>query len=140
MTKEEILARIDRSWENLTDAIAGIPSERLVEPGVCGPWSGKDILGHVAFWDRQGAEMRTHEAAGETLPKVDWRAMNDVDADAKANWTVVEIETELAAAHAAMVAAYRILPTLAEDEIKEDWEHYDEHAAEIRGWRERAGV
>jgi uncharacterized protein (TIGR03083 family) len=140
MTKDDILTQLDTSWANLTQAIAGIPTDRFAEPGVCGDWSLNDVLGHVAFWDRQGAEMRTREAAGETLGKVDWQAMNDADAAAKATWSFAEIETEFAAAHAAMLAAYRALSTLAEDEIKEDWEHYDEHAAEIRAWRDQLGI
>jgi hypothetical protein len=136
-----MLARLDQGWANLGLAIAGLPHERWGEPGVCGAWSVKDVLGHVAFWDRYSADVARREAAGEsTADEVDWQAMNEVDAAAKADWTVAAIRTELAAAHEAVLTAYRALPTLNEGAIKEDWEHYDEHAAEIRSWRERGGI
>jgi hypothetical protein len=142
MTKDDILAQLDRSWANLSAAIAGIPSGRLCDPGVTGQWSAKDVLGHVAFWDRFGAEQARREQAGEPEPdgETDWQTLNDTDQIAKADWQAERVLAELDAAHIAILTAYRALPTLDPEHVKEDWEHYDEHAAEIRAWRERMGV
>ncbi|HKG26813.1 MAG TPA: DinB family protein [Thermomicrobiales bacterium] len=142
MTREEILAQIDRSWANFTEAIAGLPADRLGEPGVSGHWSAKDVIGHVAFWDRFSAEQARRQLSGEPEPEGmnDWQALNDRDHAAKADWDASRILSELDAAHAEILTAYRALPTLDPDHVKEDWEHYDEHAAEIHAWRERAGV
>jgi hypothetical protein len=142
MTKEEILAQIDRSWANFTEAIAGLPADRLGESGVSGHWSAKDVIGHVAFWDRYTAEQAQRQLSGEPEPdgEHDWQALNDQDQAAKADWEAVRILAELDAAHVKILTAYRALPTLDADNVKEDWEHYDEHAAEIRAWRARAGV
>jgi hypothetical protein len=141
VTKEEVLAQIDRGWANLTAAIDGLSTDRWGEPGVTGEWSVKDVLGHVAFWDRYSAEAVRRTTAGDPLPTGhDWQAMNDADYVAKVDWSVAAIQTELAEAHADILAAYRAFPDLTEDLAKEDWEHYDEHAAEIRAWREREGI
>jgi hypothetical protein len=139
MAKDEMLAQIDRSWANLISAIEGLSTDHWGESGVSGEWSVKDLLGHVAFWDRYSAEVATKRGA-VPASEVGWQAMNDADAAAKADWTVTAIETELADAHAAILTAYEALPTLDEENVKEDWEHYDEHAAEIRAWREREGI
>src|SRR5262249_37485965 len=137
----EIFAQLDTSWANLTQAIAGAPADRFAEPCVCGDWSLKDVLGHVAFWDRFGAESAQRELAGQPKDgEHDWQRLNDQDHAAKANWDADRILTELDAAHAAFLDAYRALPNLGPDHVKEDWEHYDEHAAEIRAWRERLGI
>jgi hypothetical protein len=142
MTKEEILAQIDTSWANLSDAIAGIPADRLAETGVSGHWSAKDVLGHVAFWDRFSAAQAERMLAGEPEPEGgnDWQGLNDQDHAAKADWDAARILAELEPAHTALLVAYRALPSLDPEQVKEDWEHYDEHAAEIRAWRKRAGV
>lgn len=141
MTKDEILGQIDRSWAGLQAALNGVPKERLSEPNIVGQWSIKDVLGHVAFWDRYSADGAALRLAGAPdRGEADWQALNDTDAAAKAEWDVDRILTELDAAHAALLAGYRALPTLDADEIKEDWEHYDEHGAEVRTWREREGI
>jgi uncharacterized protein (TIGR03083 family) len=128
MTRDDILAQIDASWTNLTDAIPGIPADRFAEPGVCGDWTVKDLLGHVAFWDRVGADHAARELAGEPKP------------DGESDWPVDQILTELETAHRAFLDAYRALPNLRPAHVQEDWEHYDEHAAEIRSWRKREGT
>ena len=48
---EEARRRVDASWDGWLAALDGVPAERLIEPGVCGDWSVKDLIGHVAYWD-----------------------------------------------------------------------------------------
>ncbi len=59
------LERIEASWRELTEALAGIPEERLTEPGVAGEWSVKDLMGHIAFWDEQALLAAERHLAGQ---------------------------------------------------------------------------
>jgi uncharacterized protein (TIGR03083 family) len=141
VTNDEIIARVEQSWTALNAALDGIPPDRLAEPGVCGDWSVKDLLGHVAFWDRHAVETFRRRAAGEEPEGIDWRAANDRDAAAKANRDFASQQTEFDDAHAEIVDTLRSTPNLDPDQIKVDtWDHYDEHAAEIRAWRQREGI
>lgn len=49
--KDELLARIDASWRELTDVIEGMDAAALDAAGDDG-WSVKDHLSHVAMWER----------------------------------------------------------------------------------------
>ena len=144
---EETLAKIDRSWSALLEALEGIPRDKMEEPGVSGEWSVKDLIGHVAFWDTQAVESIHRRAAGEPAGQRDWQAMNDRSAAAIRNRPLEDLKTQLVQTHQQMLDVLRTLPPT--DPMTADvcsfipadtYQHYDDHAAEIRAWRERAGL
>ena len=139
--------RIETSWRGLQDALDGIPEERLTEPNVVGEWSIKDLLGHVAFWDEQAVLAAQRELAGEPRRELDWEAANARDAAARRDRTLAEQREALDRAHAAVLAILDDAPRLDPRSIGlcgclkgDTYEHYDGHAADLRAWRERAGV
>ncbi len=144
---EETLAKIDRSWTQLTGVIDGVPAHRLEEAGVSGEWSVKDLIGHVAFWDGQAIESIHRRAAGEPAREVDWQAMNDREAAAIRTRPVENVKSQLLQTHQELRTLLQTLPPT--DPITADvcafipdntYEHYDEHAAQIRTWRNRVGL
>jgi hypothetical protein len=140
-------ARIEGSWRELTDALAGIPEERLAEPGAVGEWSVKDLLGHVAVWDDHAVASCRRLLAGEPGRPVEWQALNEREAAKRRGRSVAEQRAEMEAAHARLLAFVRGLSP-AERRIKgvrprlrfDTYAHYPEHAAQVRAWRERVGV
>lgn len=52
MTREEILAKIRQAHADLASAVEGIPEEVMVTRPVVDWWTLKDMLGHVAMWER----------------------------------------------------------------------------------------
>jgi hypothetical protein len=142
------LERIEGSWRGLTAALDGIPEERLGEPGAVGEWSVKDVMGHLAFWDEQALLAAERHLAGQAPVRVDdWQAMNEREAAARADRSVAEQRAELERAHGLLVALLRSRPPLDPAAVglcgcmeEDTYQHYDEHAAEIRAWRERVGV
>jgi hypothetical protein len=141
VTKDEALAQLAQSWNNLANAIEGLPVDRMSEPSVTGEWSVKDLLGHVAFWDRFSVTQAERRLAGIPKdPPHDFQALNEDNHQARAEWKLSDIQTELKAAHASLIAAYSALPNFDQIAIDEDWTHYDEHADDIRNWRERKGI
>jgi uncharacterized damage-inducible protein DinB len=51
--------------ERLLAAFEGLTEEEMLEPGVCGEWSVRDILAHVAAWDRETTAMFQAMLEGE---------------------------------------------------------------------------
>jgi uncharacterized protein (TIGR03083 family) len=149
--KAETLQRIDQSWNNLMDALDGIPADAVAEPGACGEWSVKDLAGHIAFWaSRAGpiAERNTSAPAqsdqdsdGDSGGEFDFQPINEEVAAKNADRSYDDLTRELHETHEAMVATLRALPTLDPDWVAGNtFGHYDEHAGEIREWRRQRGV
>jgi len=53
MTKDEILDALEDEREKILDAIDGLNNAQMVEPGVAGEWSVKDILHHLSMWEAE---------------------------------------------------------------------------------------
>jgi Mycothiol maleylpyruvate isomerase N-terminal domain len=121
------LEQVNSSWQSLQQAIEGISDERMAEPGVAGEWSVKDLLAHVAYWD----DPDLPDSGG------DWQPINERVASERANWSLAEVRNNLTETHERMLTALRAKPDIDPGQVIGDWEHYDEHAAEIRAWREK---
>ncbi len=61
-TKSDLLEVIRKERAQLESLLAGIADPQKVEPGVEASWSIKDILGHIAAWERLAYD-RIHAAA-----------------------------------------------------------------------------
>lgn len=141
------LARLDASWATLVSTLAGIPEDRLDEPGVCGDWSISDLLGHIAFWDRYSLDRGRDSLENRAFESVPWEEMNDRDIAARSGRTSAENRADMESAHREMLAFVAaapqdpgiLVPMLKRMGMDTD-EHYDEHAAEIRAWREQQGI
>ena len=143
----ETLRKIEASWENLVAALDGIPEERLGEPGAVGEWSVKDVMGHVGFWAEQAVVAAQREMAGEPRLEVDWQAMNEREAAANRGRSAAEQRAAMERGHENALDLLRSAPRLDPRTVglcgclqEDTYEHYDAHAADIRAWRERAGV
>ena len=51
MDKAQLLMDIRVERERLEQVLEGIDSSAMVEPGIMGQWSAKDVLVHIAFWE-----------------------------------------------------------------------------------------
>jgi hypothetical protein len=69
--KAALLAALVAARESLLAAVALVPAgERATRP-VCGVWSLKDVLGHIADWEAFGVDGLRHMAAGQE-PQVEY--------------------------------------------------------------------
>jgi uncharacterized damage-inducible protein DinB/predicted RNase H-like HicB family nuclease len=151
--RDRLLAHLAAEREALLRPLAGLEEVRLTEEPVLGDWSVKDVLVHVAAWDRwQDQAMRSLLAGG--VP--DFAESEDVDvfnARAVAQWrdrSLAEVMAELRAARSTWVAWLHGLseeaffrprsveswdwsfPTCLADQ----WQHDAEHAQQLAAWRE----
>jgi len=130
------VARTEAAWRDLLAAIAAVPAESLRRPGIVGDWSVKDLLGHVAVWDEEAATKLRRIGAGLPVEEFSFQALNESEADARAVWTVAEAMEAMQRAHALLAATLDAHPEIDPDDVKVDtWEHYAEHAEQIRAWR-----
>ena len=53
MSRQAVLALLDRRWQELLDSYAGLSDADLAAPGVTGTWSVKDIIAHVSVWEEE---------------------------------------------------------------------------------------
>ena len=53
MDKTELLEALEGNRQELIEMLEDLPNETLLEPGVVGDWSIKDILAHLTNWEGQ---------------------------------------------------------------------------------------
>jgi hypothetical protein len=146
---ERLLARLESAWADLHDSYAGLPDAALLEPGVVGDWSLKDVLAHVNTWEEEALEHLPLIALGGTPPR--YAATGGIDAfnarmaERKRDLTLSEVRRRLDESHRRLVDLVRAAP---EDQLAgntrfrrrlrlDTYGHYRLHADAIRGWRTR---
>jgi hypothetical protein len=139
MERQQLLDREASSWEALMGAVARVPEPRRTEPGVVPGWSVADLVWHCGYWVDDAARRIELIAAGSPEPEEPeavWQKTNDEVAEqSKAmSWDEVVERSEAARERIRTVfAALSDVPPGAESEfVDETFEHYDEHAVEIR--------
>ena len=145
--KRKLLKDADEAYAELIEAVAGL-SEREMSQVWLGVWGAREILIHIAGWDREMLPALQRIGRGE--PPYAPGTYDDADAwnarfvEARLGANASGILAELAANHAAFVAAASALPEEsflpgggAADLVSGTTTgHYREHAEQIRGWRE----
>jgi len=141
-SKEEVFAQIDAGWQNWLDAIADLDNAAMIEAGACGDWSVKDLAFHLAFWDEQGEFDAAYRAEhnGDAPPERDWQAMNEQD---HANQQGRPPSDAIAVMSMTHVSLLHTLEKYSGQDltwaIADFKDHYDEHAAQVRAWRQTRG-
>jgi len=91
MTKQQMLDLIRREHERLDETLGRLTPEEMTKPGLAGgPWSVKDTLAHITYWEKH--PVRELEAAkrGEHLPDSAWPLEGDLPPDSDVEWFEIE--------------------------------------------------
>ena len=156
---EAQIAEDATAYAELTSASAGLPPERLVQPGVIEAWSIRDTLIHIAAWQEMAAQAverlcRDEPPWGAEDPE-QWAGADAFNAEVVAEhagdtWDDVTAwlhEARERCERAARLAASTLPPErLAPDRTAATMlrgnghEHFREHAEQIRTWREEQGL
>ena len=157
MTTEALssTADLEDAREQLLQSFAGLAETLLDEANVVGEWSIRQVISHIAVWDRWGAETLAALQRGESPPPPDETVMNAAAQARYAQASPTEILRDISAARipllsrlAAMSDEERARPLyrtgehlLAADDLAEGFIDHDlEHASEIRAWRKARGL
>lgn len=140
--KERVLRDIDKAWRGLMDAVEGIPESLMSEAGVAGDWSVKDILAHIAAWDRETTRVVMEIMRGdEPSWPIHEQKFNDLNYEADRRLSPIEARNRALSAHKALVEMLD-----GRGEVRADWVrgttygHYPEHTEEILRWRRAQGL
>jgi hypothetical protein len=126
----------------------------MLEAGVVGEWSIKNLLGHIAFWAQESAKNaklvragRQREIArpGDSETADRWNAREQ---RLRARQSLAELRREVEESHQQAVAALADLPeeklsldldggTFLELYAIDTYDHYREHIDQILTWRKR---
>lgn len=144
--KRKLLKDADEAYSELIEAVAGLSDLEMSRVWL-GTWGVREILIHIAAWDREMIPALERVGRGEApyAPGTydDGDGWNARFVEARLGANAPGILAELAANHAAFVAAASALPEEtyiaggAGDLVSGfATDHYREHAGQIRGWRE----
>lgn len=153
--KSALLARLGAGREQLLAQLAGL-EDSAFGAEVVNDWTLKDLISHIAGWDRWELDTAQRLLAGEPPDRSPVGDMDAYNARVVAAWRdrpVTELLDELDTARTAWVEILNTIPDAEfdaergfEDQpwdfaelVRAEWDHDAEHAAQIAAWR-RAGV
>ena len=150
MKKQQLLNKLERAWASFQESYACLTEEQLLEPGVTGDWSVKDILAHVSRWEEETLKHLPHVLQGGRPPRysvlyggID--AFNALMTEQKRGLPLSAVLEQLAYTHQRLIEYLQSLPeehftseTRFRRRLRLDtYSHYPIHAQAIREWRER---
>jgi hypothetical protein len=150
MTRHELLRRLDDAWQAFKESYAGLSEAALLEPGVTGAWSVKDLIAHVTWWEEEALTHLPLILAGGRPPRYSVTyggidAFNAKMTELKRGLSLAEVLRQRDEIHHRLIALVRSAPEIqvtGETRFRrrlrlDTYGHYPKHARAIRAWRER---
>lgn len=147
---EKLLQRLDAAWTAFKESYAGLTDAQILEHGVTGEWSVRDIIAHVTTWEEEALKHLPLIIAGGRPPRYSTAyggidAFNALTTEQKRSLSLSEVRRQQEDIHCQLVAFIRSAP---EDQFRQEtrarrrlrldtYGHYPLHTAAIREWRER---
>jgi uncharacterized protein (TIGR03083 family) len=148
--KQEFIAKARSERQALLDSVKGVDEATLTTLPVCGTWTARDVLAHVAACDLVALDVLRQARAGEKLTWA-WEGSegdtwNEDEVARRRDRSMAQIQAELAESHGRLVAELESWPAEAGpfgpdswDEVKSPigWlpDHDREHAAPLQTLR-----
>ena len=151
MTTHDLLKRFDRAWADFEESYAGLSDARMLEPGVQGQWSVRDILAHVTTWEEEALKHLPLVLAGGRPPRYSVTyggidAFNALMAERKRGISLAEVRRHQDEIHRRLRDYVRGMPDeLITREARfrrrlrlDTYGHYPKHARAVREWLRRS--
>jgi len=145
-----LLAALDAAWNDFHASYDGLSDDELLEPGVSGAWSIRDIMAHVSWWEEEALKHLPVILAGGRPPRYAdvYGGIDAFNARKDEEWrsrSLAEVRQRLHETHNRLVAYLHQVPP---DQLKsgtrfrrrlrlDTYGHYPLHAQAIREWRTR---
>ena len=155
MDKREFIEHVQSDRQLWDELLSQVPDDLMLEPGVEGDWSTKDVLAHVTWYEREMVGMLKSRA----LVGSDWWALpledrNTAVHDEIMGMSLEEVRAEVAWVFPALIEQLELLPQEALgdpsqfEHMPAEWapfdvissntyRHYPEHTESIRRLLER---
>jgi hypothetical protein len=150
MDRRRLLQRLDKAWLEFKESYAGLSDWQILEPGVQGKWSVRDILAHVTTWEEEALTHLPLILEGGRPPRYSTTyggidAFNALMTERKRDLSLSEVRRQLNEVHGRLIDYVRRAPeelftreTRFRRRLRLDaYGHYPKHARAIRVWRER---
>ena len=150
MDTTALVRRLHNAWTAFKDSYAGLSETDLLEPGVTGTWSVRDIIAHVTTWEEEALEHLPAVLAGRRPPRYSTRyggidAFNALMTAKKAGLPLAEVFRQQEEVHRRVLEVIERAP---EDQLVSEtrfrrrirldtYGHYPRHTRAILAWRER---
>ncbi len=148
--RRQLLKRLDKTWGAFKESYAGLSDAKLMEPGVTGAWSVRDILAHVTTWEEEALKHLPLILEGGTPPRYSVRyggidAFNAQMTEQKRRFSLSEVLKQLDETHRRLVDFIQGVPedqcireTRFRHRLRLDtYSHYPKHAEGMWKWREQ---
>jgi hypothetical protein len=148
-SRQQLLKRLEAAWRAFTQSHAGLPEPDLLEPGVTGAWSVRDIIAHVTTWEEEALKHLPLILRGGRPPRYSVTyggidAFNARTTEQKKDFSLADVLRQGDAVHRRLIALTEGVP---EDQLGgttrfrrrlrlDTYGHYPLHARAIREWRE----
>jgi hypothetical protein len=137
---------LEQEWQAFLKSFADLPKTDLLEAGVCGEWSIRDLMAHVTTWEEETLEALPLILEGKRTPKYSTKyggvdAFNALQYEKKHSLSLAQVRRDLASTHKRLVAFLSDLPETAFTPRLvrrlgiDTYKHYQEHREQIEGWR-----
>ena len=150
MSTPRILDRLDAAWRDFETSYAGLREAEMLEPGVTGRWSVRDIIAHVTWWEEEALKHLPLVREGKRPPRYSVTyggidAFNAMMTERRRHLSLGEVLRQHDEVHARLVEYLAAAPpelyvreTRFRRRLRLDtYGHYPIHARAIRAWRER---
>lgn len=150
MNRQQLLKRLDKAWVELKTSYAGVSEAQLMEPGVTGAWSIRDIIAHVTTWEEEALEHLPSVLEGRRPPRYSVTyggidAFNALMTKRKEGLSLSEVLRQLDHTHQRLI---EVIESAPEDQLTHEtrfrrrlrldtYAHYPKHSEAIRRWREK---
>ncbi len=152
MDRQQLLARLEKAWRAFQESYAGLSDSELIEPGVAGGWSVRDLLAHVTTWEEETLKHLPGILKGVTPPRYSAayggiNAFNALMTERKRSLSLSEVRRQADDTHRRLVDFVESAPEELSSEPRflrrlrlDTYGHYKHHADVIRQWRERRSM
>jgi len=150
MDRRRLLQRLDKGWLEFKESYTGLSDSQILEPGVQGRWSVRDILAHVTTWEEEALIHLPLILEGGRPPRYSTTyggidAFNALMTERKRDLPLSEVRRQLDEVHGRLVHyVHRTPEELITREARfrrrlrlDAYGHYPKHARAIRLWRQR---
>ena len=136
MDREELLKRENEAWLQLVDVFAAVPPDRREVEGVVPGWSTHDLAWHCVYWAGYAGEAIERIRRGEPAELEDVPEAEILTTGRGMGWDEIIMQAAKNREQArAALSASSDLPDEAVEWFTDDtFDHYEEHAAEIRAF------
>ncbi len=153
MQREGLIRRLETAWQDFRASYTGLSRTELLEPGVTGAWSVRDIIAHVTWWEEEALKHLPLILSGGTPPRYSVTyggidAFNAMMTEQRKYLSLGDVLQQQGQVHRRLVAFIEQAPA---DEIAGEtrfrrrlrldaYGHYPKHARAIRAWRAQRAV